>query len=481
MRTNLPGRRLQVVGLAAFAVLLVSAMTVAFTNASGARQIAVNSELLQWSNATSGAAAVTRAAVNQALIFAVDEQLGVSTAESTAIAIEEAERTTDGLRALADHAPPDLAAVAAMAVSVADEADKITSLLLDGDVAEGASVLNARFALLYGDLSDALAGAQHVYAAEIDAAESAATRIENALQWTAYLLVPGIAILLYRVVLRRRFERRRVEFEARLSAERELNLAKDEIIAGISHELRTPLTSILGFSQHLIEEGITDREEALELLTVIHHDSQELARMVEDLLTAARLESQALTYDLSRVDIAAEAVSIVEQLRRDDIEIRGAAHAPVLADAGRIRQILRNLLSNAIQHGGPKVYLEIGTDDGDATCDVVDDGEGVPEAIADRLFERFVHEGSQSLLTGSVGLGLAIARTLAHEMGGDVTHRRESGLTVFTLRMPLMDEAAHAGEPVAGENGHRRGGMPTHMGQRGRATPPGTTKARLRS
>ncbi len=169
--------------------------------------------------------------------------------------------------------------------------------------------------------------------------------------------------------------------------------------------------------------------------------------MVEDLLTAARLESQALTYDMGEVDLVTEAASIMEQLRRDDIEIRVAGEpAEVWADAGRIRQILRNLLSNAIQHGGPKVYLEIESADGQTLCNVVDDGTGVPDAISGRLFERFVHEGPQSLLTGSVGLGLAIARTLAHEMGGDVVHRREDGLTVFSLRMPTSDGVDHPNE-----------------------------------
>lgn len=413
-------------------------MTVAFTNASGARMIAVNSQLLQWSNVTSGASAVARAALNQAVVFAIDEQLGVSPSESTEIAVTEAERTVATMISLAAEAPEDLAAVAKKVAAAADRASAVVADIRDGNAADAAVVLDEQFNPVYTDLAATLAQAQAVYAAEIEAAEGIASRVEGALQWTAFLLVPGIAILLYRIALRRRYERRKLEFEARISAERELNVAKDEIIAGISHELRTPLTSILGFSQHLIETEMEDRAESLDLLTVINHDSQELARMVEDLLTAARLESQALTYDMVEVDLETEVTSITEQLRREDIELRTVGRPlPVWADSGRTRQILRNLLSNAIQHGGEKIYVEMRGGDTATTCDVVDDGDGVSAGIADRLFERFVHEGSQSLLTGSVGLGLAIARSLARAMGGDVAHRREDGLTIFSLELPI--------------------------------------------
>jgi signal transduction histidine kinase len=412
-------------------------MTVAFTNASGARLIAANSEFLQWSNVTSGTSAVTRAALNQAIVFAIDESLGVSSSEATAIAVDEASSTIIGLQELAAEAPTDLSGLAAEVAILAGMAESVADELRLGNTSEAIAILDEEFEPRYALAAGTLAEAQAVYAAEIDAAESAATRIESALQWLATLLVPGIAILLYRIILRRRFERRKVEFEVRLGAERELNVAKDEIIAGISHELRTPLTSILGFSQHLLDHGISDEDEALELLGVINHDSQELARMVEDLLTAARIESEALTFDLAETDLAAEARSITTQLRRSDIEVRTVGDpAPVWADSARSRQIIRNLIANAVQHGGSSVSLTVRAGDGFTACDIIDDGPGVPLRIADRLFERFVHEGSQSLLTGSVGLGLAIARSLATAMSGDVTYRRDGNLTVFTLRLP---------------------------------------------
>ena len=445
MHDGQPRRRLQAVGVAVYAVLLVSAMMVAFTNASGARLIAVNSDLLQWSNVTSGALSITRAALSQAVIFSVDENLGVSSSEATELAIEEAERTVSGLRALAADTPEGLRGISEEVAALADDAQAALDLLREGDTASGILVLDQQFAAAYANVALTLGEAQAVYAGEIDRAESTASRIENALQWMATLLVPGIAILLYRIILRRRFERRKVEFEASLAAERELNVAKDELIAGISHELRTPLTSILGFSQHLIEHGLSDEEEALELLSMINSDSQELARMVEDLLTAARLESDALAYDLTRVDLAEEARSIAEQLRRTDIEVlTSGGPAAVVADPARARQIVRNLISNAIQHGGERIKVLVRNADAFTACEVIDNGSGVPADIADRLFDRFVHEGRQSLLTGSVGLGLAIAQALATEMGGDVVYTRRNGETSFTLELPTYGQNAPA-------------------------------------
>lgn len=432
--------------MAAFAVLLVSAMTVAFTNASGARSIAVNSELLQWSNATSGTAAITRAALNQAVVFAIDAELGVASSESATAAMHEAERSVAGLVSLAAERPEGLDDLASEVVSLATAAGEMVGELRANDTTRAVSVLDERFEPRYSSVAGRLADAQAFYAEEIDNAETTAARIDNSMRWLAMLLIPGIAILLYRVILRRRFERRKVEFDERLRAERKLSLAKDEFIAGLSHELRTPLTSILGFSQHLIDGDPGEEGEAREMLEMINRESEELARMVEDLLTAARLEGEVLAYDFGRVDLAEEARSITTRLRRPDVRVRQIGNPDaVWADAARVRQIIRNLMSNAFQHGGVDVRVVVRPDGGFSACDVVDDGPGVPSAITDRLFERFVHEGNQSLLTGSVGLGLAIARSLANAMGGEVSYRREYGLTIFTLTLPVFRTAQNGG------------------------------------
>ena len=128
--------------MAVYAVLLVSAMMVAFTNASGARSIAVNSDLLQWSNVTSRALSITRAALSQAVIFSVDENLDVSSSEATELAIEEAERTVSGLRALAADTPEGLRGISEEVAALADDAQAALDLLREGDTASGILVLD---------------------------------------------------------------------------------------------------------------------------------------------------------------------------------------------------------------------------------------------------------------------------------------------------------------------------------------------------
>jgi signal transduction histidine kinase len=109
----------------------------------------------------------------------------------------------------------------------------------------------------------------------------------------------------------------------------------------------------------------------------------------------------------------------------------------VLGDQLRIRQILRNLLSNAVQHGGPTIRI-YGDEAGSRyVISVEDDGEGVPEHVAERLFTRFVHKGETPLTAGSIGLGLAVARLLAEAMGGSLDYERITGRTSFVLALPL--------------------------------------------
>jgi signal transduction histidine kinase len=105
----------------------------------------------------------------------------------------------------------------------------------------------------------------------------------------------------------------------------------------------------------------------------------------------------------------------------------------------RTRQIIRNLVSNAIQHGGPAVEVYLETNQRNAVVTVSDNGTGVDSSITDRLFERFVNDGQESLLNGSIGLGLSIARSLARTMDGDVSYVRAGGWTNFVLTLPLLD------------------------------------------
>ena len=131
-------------------------------------------------------------------------------------------------------------------------------------------------------------------------------------------------------------------------------------------------------------------------------------------------------------------------MRGSPVEMK-ATPGNVWVDALRLRQVLRNLVSNAVKHGGPNIGVFGRTTAGSYRVSVVDDGAGVSPEIADRLFDRFVHDGRGALLAGSVGLGLNIARSLSEAMGGSLVYERVGSSTVFTVSLPL---AGTAGAPL---------------------------------
>jgi anti-sigma regulatory factor (Ser/Thr protein kinase) len=160
--------------------------------------------------------------------------------------------------------------------------------------------------------------------------------------------------------------------------------------------------------------------------------------MVEDILTAASADQNGLSISMTTVNAVAEIESVLGPLRATGAKIASNLEAAnITTDALRFRQVIRNLVSNALRHGGPNNLVAGRIDDGFYTVQVRDDGPGIPEALEDRLFTRFIHQGNEPLLTGSVGLGLAIAQLLTTRTGGTISYRRDQGETVFSVRYPL--------------------------------------------
>ena len=171
---------------------------------------------------------------------------------------------------------------------------------------------------------------------------------------------------------------------------------------------------------------------------VVAGEADELSRMVDDLITTARDKEDALALVLEAIDPNGEldAVLIPALIAGRTIDVDMEA-ALIMADRLRLRQILRNLVSNALKYGGENVSLR-GLSDGDRYhLTVIDDGDGVPKELVKRLFTRFVHQGAAPLTTGSVGLGLSIARRLAEIMDGRLTYARRDDKSQFTLTLPM--------------------------------------------
>ncbi len=229
--------------------------------------------------------------------------------------------------------------------------------------------------------------------------------------------------------------------KARQDAMTEMVRAKDEFIAKVSHELRTPLTAVLGLTSELADDNSLSETERGELMQLVSGQAEEMAYIVDDLLVAARADTGRVALDIGVVDMKASLEATLDGLamRIDDLP---ESIPPVMADPSRVRQILRNLLTNAERYGGPERRVIAGALFDNVWVEVRDDGEGVPSDAAEIIFEPYgtAHSG----FSASVGLGLSVARQLAEMMGGSLTYHRDDSETIFRLELP----AAPSPQPV---------------------------------
>jgi len=218
----------------------------------------------------------------------------------------------------------------------------------------------------------------------------------------------------------------------------ELIKSKDELVASVSHELRTPLTVVHGLAQELeASSGRFTVEEQHEFITMISEQSADVVDIVEDLLVAARADTGKLPLDVTDVDIPVEVDRVIRELRPTfDIRVEAAEPLHVLADGGRLRQVLRNLLTNADRYGGRDVAVSWKRHGGVASVMVTDDGPGVPMADRERVFDAYHRAHGSRGRPSSVGLGLTVSRKLVRLMGGDLTYRYEDGRSIFELTLP---------------------------------------------
>lgn len=216
-------------------------------------------------------------------------------------------------------------------------------------------------------------------------------------------------------------------------------------VSSVSHELRTPLAAVVGFAEILNHQwdDVTEAEKH-ELVGHLLRESVEVAHVVDDLMVAARIDGGRLHIDCDYVDVRDIADSILANLPSDSgrerIQLVGAAQS--WADPLRVRQIIRNLVTNALTYGGEHVTIDLSNDQDTVIVTVQDDGAGIPDMIVPRLFEPFVDRSdSSATMPQSVGLGLAVSRELARRMGGRLSYRRHDARTIFTLELPATPTA----------------------------------------
>jgi PAS domain S-box-containing protein len=220
---------------------------------------------------------------------------------------------------------------------------------------------------------------------------------------------------------------------------------KDKFIASVSHELRTPLAAVLGLSEELSNRWEAfSQTEARTLVGVIAEQSSDLASLVEDLLVAAKMDMGELAVHSHVIELTDQVEATIEEATRAGNLLRrpnvSGEPAWVVADPIRVRQIVRNLLTNAGRYGGDNVEVRIEQpEDAAARIMVCDDGPGVPAEDRERIFEAYQRSHEQDAHLGALGLGLTISRQLARLMHGDLTYEYEAGSSVFTLSLPTTN------------------------------------------
>lgn len=224
-------------------------------------------------------------------------------------------------------------------------------------------------------------------------------------------------------------------------------------VADASHELRTPLSSIRGYSElslrALKQQG---GEAAIEGTTTslerIQAQSLRMTRLVEDLLLLARLdEGRELVY--GTVDLTQLALEGLSDARPTAVDHHWNIEAPdepivIVGDAGRMHQVVANLLANARTHtpAGTSITLSVTREGDEAVLRVHDNGPGIDPGVRDELFARFARgDSSRARQTGGTGLGLAIAKAIVEGHGGHITVASEPGDTTFTVRIPVSPAA----------------------------------------
>ena len=433
-------RALAITLVAGLAMLLLVGLV--FAIAYGSQRITSDAMSLHSANEVLRSSTVIRAQLALGVHAGeVDRQFGTDSSEAIALSVSEAEEAlkdmANGLEELT--ADQEIGEIQAMGDEFSTTAAGTIALISTQDYESAAAIVNETLGPQFSDLVAGLVVVRDHLRDSVRSSDVLLSQIGNVARFLVAFLLPAAVIFIYRDLLRR--QARQTELEGRLEAARQISEAREEFIANASHELRTPLTSITGLAMLLEETPSIQADEAsAELVDLMISESFDLSRMVDDLLTTARLDAGALSYTFHDVSPEIEVTEVADSLRRAGTSIEVSLEPAVIrADSVRFRQIVRNLLSNAGKYGGPNVRV-LGYPEGHTyICEVIDDGEGVSDDITERLFERFVHQGQQTAVLGSVGLGLSIVNALAHGMGGSVSYRRVNDNTHFAVRMPLAE------------------------------------------
>jgi signal transduction histidine kinase len=247
-----------------------------------------------------------------------------------------------------------------------------------------------------------------------------------------------------------RFAAAERSYRADLGAAAQLDSERSQFLAGLSHELRTPLNAILGFT-HLLEsehEGPLTPD-AREALATIRTSGEHLKSLIDDILDLSAMETGQVRLSRTVVDVYALAEEVVREARATvkrrpvRLEVRGARDVFAWADARRIRQVMTNLVSNAVNATAEgSVVVTVAKQDDMARIQIADSGRGIAPDVLTTIFEPYKQAGDELARRGGVGLGLAITRRLVLLHGGTIT--AESAVLRGSLFVVCIPDETHS-------------------------------------
>jgi two-component system OmpR family sensor kinase len=232
--------------------------------------------------------------------------------------------------------------------------------------------------------------------------------------------------------------------EASFEAEKEAKERARRFVADASHELRTPLTSIHGFLEVLLRGAMHQPEQLQKALHSMHGESARINKLVQDLLLLAKFD-RAPEMEIREAELDAVVREMEPQLRllagQRDVALRLAQHVRCRIDADKMKQVLLNLFSNAVQHTDPehgRIEIELAAEAAEVRLVVRDNGSGIAAGHLPHIFDRFYRsDSSRTRKYGGAGLGLSITKSIVEAHGGRIeAESREGEGSAFTVWLP---------------------------------------------
>lgn len=432
-----------VIAVTVIVVAFVGVLGVAFAQSDQVERISTQAATIQDAEHVVSTIIELRANLGISLVLSSAAASGVSVEESPELAIGQTRRTIAELEEFASRidAVGDVTDIVVVA-------ERVLTTVEHGEIETANQVARNSLLPLLGDLEASLNTDIQRSARIIEIEGSSAGDVARATSLTVALIVPALAVLVVRRSVRRRAEREFLEIE--LEAERAQNRERDELIASLSHQIRTPLAGVYGFSEAMadfLQAGMADRSFLEEAANAIFSQSFEIRRLIDDLFVAAREDSGMLTKSIVEVDVERAAETALEPFSRSGIKAAvDVEPGVVLADNLRLQHILRNLIHNASNHGGGNIAL-VGRSAGEAyRLMVVDDGSGLGEGSPESRFTPFVHRNAKAATASSLGLGLAVARSLAEIMNGSLVYERRNRKSWFILTLARANTSSASTE-----------------------------------